>query len=146
MKYTFKILGLSILIISCTNPSAKKLEELKAEVFQTELNFAEMANRQGLQAAFLHFAADNAVLSRNNKVIHGKSAIKEYFESQTLKNVNLQWKPDFIDVSKSGDMAYTYGKYTMSAISPEGDSINAQGIFHTVWKKQKDNSWKFVWD
>lgn len=146
MKFTFNILGLSILIISCTNPSSKKLGELKAEVFQTELNFAEMANSQGVQAAFLHFASETAVLSRNNKVIQGKSAIKDYFESQTLKNVKLQWKPDFIEVAKSGDLAYTYGKYTMSAISPEGDSINAQGIFHTVWKRQKDKSWKFVWD
>jgi len=43
-------------------------------------------------------------------------------------------------------MAYTYGKYTMTIIDSAGESKVSNGIFHTVWKKQKDGSWKFVWD
>ena len=24
--------------------------------------------------------------------------------------------------------------------------VEYKGIFHTVWKRQSDNSWKYVWD
>jgi ketosteroid isomerase-like protein len=27
-----------------------------------------------------------------------------------------------------------------------GNKKDFKGIFHTVWKKQKDGSWKYVWD
>lgn len=60
--------------------------------------------------------------------------------------MSLQWDADFVDVSKSGELAYTYGKYTFTAIDSTGKTIDDKGIFHTVWKKQKDGKWKFVWD
>ena len=51
-----------------------------------------------------------------------------------------------MDVSESGDLAYTYGKYTFSAFDSNAKKIEAKGIFHTVWKRQEDGSWKFVYD
>jgi ketosteroid isomerase-like protein len=58
----------------------------------------------------------------------------------------VTWKPDFVDVSKDGEMAYTYGKFTWTFIDSLGNKNNFKGLFHTVWKKQKDGSWKYVWD
>jgi len=43
-------------------------------------------------------------------------------------------------------MGYTYGKYIWSSTDPAGKPITFNGIFHTVWKKQPDGSWKYVWD
>ena len=63
-----------------------------------------------------------------------------------MENIKLEWKPDYIDVSISGDLGYTYGKFTFSAIDTTGKLIESEGIFHTVWKKQEDGSWKYVWD
>jgi len=63
-----------------------------------------------------------------------------------MQNIKLDWTPDFVDVSESEDMAYSYGGYSFSALSSKGDTINSSGIFHTVWKKQLDGSWKYVWD
>jgi ketosteroid isomerase-like protein len=94
----------------------------------------------------LAFADDDAVLNRNNNLVKGKEAIKAYFENETLKDVTLDWKPDFIDVSIAGDISYTYGKYTFSGIDQNGEKISSEGNFHTIWKRQKDGSWKYVWD
>ena len=58
----------------------------------------------------------------------------------------LVWKPDYVDVSESGDLAYTYGKYTFTSRDSTGRKVVSKGIFHTVWKRQEDGSWKFVWD
>ena len=59
---------------------------------------------------------------------------------------SLVWEPDFIDVSVAGDLAYTYGKFTYTSITESGDTLTSKGIFHTVWKRQEDGSWKYVWD
>ncbi len=44
-----------------------------------------------MKDAFLYYAADDAVLYRNGKVIKGKEEIEEYFNQQTLKKITLQW-------------------------------------------------------
>ncbi len=122
------------------------MDNYKAEIMQTEKDFAIMAKEEGLQAAFLFYAAEDAVINRNDSVLKGKEAIRVYYEKQSLKDVQLDWKPDYIEVSLSGDLAYTYGKYTFSAMDEQGEIIKSEGIFHTVWKRQADGSWKFVWD
>lgn len=142
---TYSLLFLFVLD-SCASDKNKTMENYKAEIIQVENDFAKMAKEEGVQKAFLYFAADNAVLNRNNTIIEGKAAIKEHFEKQTLKNVQLNWAPDFVEVALSGDIAYTYGHYTFSAINDNGEIVKDEGIFHTVWKKQADGRWKFVWD
>ncbi|MCP4123829.1 MAG: nuclear transport factor 2 family protein [Bacteroidetes bacterium] len=123
-----------------------RITDYAEEILQMETDFASMAADSGLMHAFLQYAADDAVIMRSNKIYKGKSAIQAYFEAQTLKNIQLQWKPDHIDVSESGDMAFTYGNFTFSATTPEGEEVRSEGIFHTVWKRQADGNWKFVYD
>jgi len=138
-----------IFLYSCTmKTSEDTIEKCKKEIVKTEQNFARMVKNDGVSAAFLAYADKNAVLMRNNILINGKKNIRLYFENQSEENttINLSWKPDFIEVSKSGDLGYTYGKYKHSFINSKGDTINTKGFFHTIWKKQADETWKFVWD
>jgi len=122
------------------------IEAYKEEILNAEEAFAAMSDEKGTMEAFLHFAADDAVLLRGNSIVGGKDQIKEYFMCQTLRGVKLDWKPDFIDASTSGDLGYTYGRFTFSAVDSTGNIIESTGIFHTVWKRQADGSWKYVWD
>jgi ketosteroid isomerase-like protein len=146
-KLLIIIMFLSLLISSCSeNEKDDQVKKWKQEIENTELEFADMASKEGLQKAFLSYAADDAVLNRNNTILKGKEAIKDYFENQTLSDVKLVWAPDFIEVSRSGDLGYTYGKFNFSAIDTTGNKIEAQGIFHSVWKRQADGNWRFVWD
>lgn len=143
--YKTLVFLLAFLAFAC-HESKKSHEHLIEEIRSAEKAFNDMAADRGVKAAFLEFAAEDAVISRNGKVIEGKAAIAEYFENQTLTNVQLQWEPSFIDVAEAGDMAYTYGPYTFQATDTTGQQITSQGYFHTVWKRQKDGSWKYVWD
>lgn len=36
--------------------------------------------------------------------------------------------------------------YTYSVTDSTGETKSSSGIFHTVWKRQADGTWKFVWD
>lgn len=123
------------------------VEQWKKEIIETEQNFANMAKKDGIKKAFLHFAAEDAVLLRAKKLVEGKDAIDDFFGvPNESEQETLEWRPDFVDVAASGDLGYTYGKFNYSAIDSTGNKIESTGIFHTVWKKQSDGKWKFVWD
>ena len=145
MKKTFQLLAILILLItSCKTEIPKEhIEKWKEEIRQAEQDFAQMAKEKGIHDAFIHFAAEDAVLKRG-KLIIGKTAIDKYLENSTSKK--LSWSPDFVDVSSSGDFGYTYGSYVFKYSDSIGNPLEDKGIFHTVWKRQEDGSWKFVWD
>ena len=136
----FLIIPLAILI-SCNAPNDK--EKSKAEIIQAEKDFAQAAKEKGIANAFYAFADDSAVIRRGPNVIKGKESIKAFYDKQPQQG-ELQWSPDFADVS--GDLGYTYGKFIFSSKDSTGKVNEVKGYFHTVWKKQKDGSWKFVWD
>lgn len=148
LKKSIQWLFVIIIFISGCNIKTEenRLGLLRNEVLKVEKNFAELVKTEGVAKAFLSYAADSAVLSKDNNLIKGKDAIRSYFESQTMQDVKLEWTPDFVDVSLTGDMAYTYGHYKFSAVDSEGNNVLSEGVFHTVWKRQKDGSWKYVWD
>ena len=58
-----------------------------------------MTMREGIEPAFLTFAAEGAVLKRGNNLVNGLDAIKEYFNRQNAGNIQLEWLLDFVDVS-----------------------------------------------
>ena len=120
------------------------VEKWKQEILITEQSFAKMVKEEGIRQAFITYAAEDAVLMRNNELVIGKTNISLHYEDQTSKG--LVWTPDFIDVALSGDLGYTYGHYTFSYTAPDGNAVESQGVFHTVWKRQPDGKWLFVWD
>lgn len=122
------------------------LESEKAHINKTESDFAAAVRSQGIKDAFLQFADDSAVLKREKEVIKGKQDIARWFDSLTYRDVTLSWAPDFTDVSLDGTLGYTYGRFEFNAVDTSGKPVSTTGIFHTVWKKQEDGSWKYVFD
>ncbi|NEW83171.1 MAG: DUF4440 domain-containing protein [Mariniphaga sp.] len=143
-------LGLIVLggaINSCNiSPNPSSPEKLKSELFAVEKEFCAMAQSEGVQKAFVHFAADSAVVLRKSQLLKGKEAIRIQYASFPQKGSKLEWAPDFADVAASGDLGYTYGKYTLTSTDSVGFTTRNEGIFHTVWKRQPDGQWRFVWD
>lgn len=142
---TFLPLFFPLLLLSCA-PNSPDPEALRQEIREAEAAFAQMARDSGVPAAFLHFAAEEAVLNRNDRLIRGREEMEAYFNASTLQDVSLEWQPEFVDVSASGDLAYTWGPYTFSARDSSGRPLTADGIFHTVWKRQANGEWRFVYD
>ena len=146
MKASTSVTILILLILSSCQQKANTsdVEKWKQEIIQAELDFTQMAQEKGIHDAFVAFCADGAAIKRNGKLISGKDNIDSHLLENNAKT--LIWAPDFVDVSQSGDLGYTYGKFTFSYVDESGDSLQNEGIFHTVWKRQKDGKWKFVWD
>jgi ketosteroid isomerase-like protein len=146
MKKHFRFLLAVCIISPCLVFAQNKDAQSKAkeDIMAAETAFCSMAKEKGVEAAFLAYAADDAVIIRTTKTYKGKEGIKKYYDRQD-KNDQLTWKPSFVSASESGDMGYTYGEYDFSGVRA-GSTLTDHGIFHTVWKKQKDGSWKFVLD
>ena len=133
-------LVLSLIIVSCKTDNGRDRED----IVSTEREFAIMAGEAGVAEAFYHFAADSAVILRGGKLIRGREAIRDYYNQNLKPGTKLLWAPDYADVS--GDLGYTYGRYTHQVPDSTGNIIESHGMFHTVWKRQPDGAWRFVWD
>ena len=150
MKKTKHYILIGILFFySCTTKIKEDArEKWKNEIVETELAFAELAEKESIPLAFLTYAAEDAAIMRNDSLIIGIESLKKHFQIPKSKanKASLTWKPDFVDVALSGDLGYTYGKFTYTKIDSIGNEIVSTGIFHTVWKRQADGKWRFVWD
>ena len=129
-----------------TETNKDEMEVWKSEVRAVEKAFNDMAQKEGLTKAFEHFAAEDGVIRRSKKIIKGKNAIAEWYKNDVQPGDSLTWIPTFVDVSSSGDMAFTYGDFVFTYLDSLGNKKENRGIFHTVWKRQKDGSWKYAWD
>lgn len=138
------------LMVACSdghsheNPDA---ETIKQQIVQAERDFEKMAGEKSIAEAFWQYADSNAVIKRDNdSLIKGKDNIRHYYSADFYKTASVKWAPDFVDVSPDGNMGWTYGKYTWQAKDSSGKTTEYKGVFHTVWKRQHDGTWKYVWD
>ncbi len=123
--------------------SAALIEEIR----KVEKQFENDLNSRGVDFAFEKYAAPDAVIKRqNDTLIYGPKAIKQYYSTEFYRSAKAFWAPDLISVSEDGTMAYTYGRYRWTFPARPGEVGEYRGVFHTVWKRQPDGTWKYVWD
>lgn len=143
MKYLIPVLLLTLAVSCGTKPRDKAIEEIS----KLELEFCKMSMDSGIAKAFVAYADSNATIKRGDSLIIGLRNVKEYYKKRIPRdNEKLLWLPDYVDASQSGDMGYTYGKYRFAYTDSVGNNVELAGVFHTVWKKNKQGEWKFVWD
>lgn len=152
MKHFFSIVLLSSILICSCGPGSDPKEkvgkaELEDQILEVEQAFYKECKEKGLAQAFVSFADTNAVLHRNGKLYKGKEQIAAFFADQDIpEGAKLSWAPSHVHVAEAGDLAYTYGKFVYSYPNDSGTIQSNDGYFQTVWKRQEDGSWKYVWD
>jgi ketosteroid isomerase-like protein len=146
-KHAKILFSFLVLLIGCNTPETNDdIGKWKAEIIQVEQDFNNLAQKIGLADAFYKYAANDGVIRKSGKLVEGKVAIQEWIKNDVRPNETLTWKPTFVDVSRSGDLAYTYGDATFTFIDSLGNKKEKTSVYHTVWKRQGDDTWKFVWD
>lgn len=103
-------------------------------VVAAEIAFARMAKEQGQWTAFREFAAPGAMLHGRNGGVPAQQLLAELADPEEA----VQWAPRTIVMSCDGALAVSLGRYQ----DPEG----LVGNFVTVWERQSDNAYKWVYD
>ena len=111
-----------------------------------DVEFSNDATKYGTGAAFGRYAAADAqIFSGPGEFISGPHAISESFGSPTEKN-SLVWHPVHGEVAASGDLGFTVGNAVFTGVREDGAKVESFSKYLTVWKKQRDGSWRYVVD
>lgn len=117
----------------------------KSDIIAADKAFSAMSVKAGPRAAFReYFGSDGKLLNVDRT---GKDGVSELFV-QYPPTATLSWEPSFAEVSSSGDLGYTWGRYTL--VIPSGrkgiDPLVQVGNYVTVWKHMAIGGWKVVLD
>lgn len=145
MRYIYWIISLCLLFwASCTTKEAEVADP--QVIIDTDHAFSDMSEAEGVTKAFLHYADSSAVIFRNGlSPLQGYSAIAESY-SNINQEATLTWRAEHGDIAASGELGYTWGQYFLTLPDSTGNSISQTGYYMSVWKKQPDGNWKFVFD
>lgn len=58
----------------------------------------------------------------------------------------IRWRPQFIEVLDSGDLALSRGPYHVIAKTDSGEKTESWGIYNSVWQRDEDGQWRIVFD
>jgi ketosteroid isomerase-like protein len=151
MKSILPILVVALLVASVVVPashhavaaapkaSAEMLKRLEGE-------FMKAAGEKGSQGYMSYYADDAVEVPNGGPLIQGKVEIAKGMGFLDDKNNRLLWTPVGADISASGDLGYTYGTFEFHSRDKDGKPTVDHGKYTSIWKLQKDGSWKVVLD
>ena len=93
-----------------------------------------------------YYADDSIELPNGGPIIQGKTNIAKGMDFLDHKNNRLVWTPVGADISASRDLGYRYGTFEFHSKSKDGKPVIEYGKYTSIWKQQKDGSWKVVLD
>jgi ketosteroid isomerase-like protein len=108
-----------------------------------EADFAKAVAKGGHDAFVSYFAEDGVELEDGGG-IKTKDDMRK--EGAWPPDLSLTWAPIKAEMAASGDMGYTYGNYQLKSKDKDGRLVTRYGKYASIWKKQKDGSWKVVLD
>lgn len=114
-------------------------DALRAMV-EAEKKFYETGQEKGTRAAFLEFLAEDGIIFRPGP-LNGR----ESWTKRTETGFDLVWEPTFAAIARSADFGYDTGPAKWRANKQEA-KFSGYGHFISIWKKQKDGSWKVALD
>jgi ketosteroid isomerase-like protein len=118
------------------------LKRARQSLVRQDLEFSNAALTFGFLKAFQTYAAGEVRLFRekSNPFIGKQAAILALTNRKEL----LAWQATGEDVSRSGDLGYTYGSYSANS-NDATKKLVERGNYLRIWKKQ-NGVWKVVLD
>jgi len=144
MKYLFLIVMCFALLFGCEQPEAVDREAEGEKIMAASREWAKSEKAED----YLKFWTEDAlVMSPGQPTYRGHGEISEMLrESESIPGFQVDWEPQEVYVSESGDLAYLIEKSAFSMDDSTGNKLTEYHKAVTIWKKQEDGSWKCVVD
>lgn len=101
-------------------------------VIAAELAFARLAHEKGQWSAFAATAASDAVMFTPRMVL-----AQDWLRGRPNPAVAVKWQPHAVSSSCDGSLVVSQGAW-------QGPKVT--GYFTTIWRRQKNGSYKWVYD
>ncbi len=125
---------------------ASSAEADRAALLAVDTEFSAAAQTVGIGEAFVGYADPEAtMLPPGENAVTGAAGIRGQLAGLP-PGTTLVWKPFKAESAASGDLGYTLGTFEMRSTDADGKPVVRYGKYCSVWKKQKDGSWKWVVD
>jgi ketosteroid isomerase-like protein len=107
-----------------------------------DMQFSSASEVSDAQTAFESYAAPDVRVFRDEQLpFIGKAAGLTALPATTS---TWTWAPAYVDVSRSGDLGYTYGTYRIASKTTASKNVES-GNYFRIWKKQA-GKWLVVAD
>ena len=153
LKYLLLLTPLVALILAMTRcqqapapqvPDTRAADETAIRAADAEMVKA-VATFDAAKAA--SFYTDDVIgLCADAPVVQGKENKQKEFEAFLKDKPELSWAPVKVEVARSGDLAYEWGRGKVSMKDKKGKVTETTVKYVSVWKTQADGSWKITVD
>ena len=138
---------LAVITAGCGEQRKVDLSAEEAAIRRTDADWLAAASARDLNRVLPFWADDATIVTPGMPPIVGKDAIRKYVSGAfATPGFSITWKTEKVEVSQSGDLAYSTGTDRISLNSPDGKSVTEENRGVAIWKKQVDGSWKVVLD
>ncbi len=126
-------------------PDTREADE--RAIREIEVAWSKAAAAKDVEHFMSVYADDASVFEPGSPTATGKDAIRKGLDAMfAAPGMSLSFQTARVAVSRSGDLAYTYGTYAMTMKDAKGKPVNDKGKYVTVYGKQPDGKWKAVAD
>jgi ketosteroid isomerase-like protein len=101
----------------------------------------------GDRAAFAALLAEDTCFSDGGRPLSGRaSVVAAWNELFAPDGPRLTWEPELAELSATGDLGYTAGRYRLQAADAAGRPVVREGRYVTVWRREADGAYRAVAD
>ena len=121
------------------------LADFEQEVRCREIGFSRSVETQDHER-FASFIDQDARFI-GGKVDRGRETIAEAWKVFfTGELPSIKWRPQFIEVLESEDLALSRGPYRIVSRDEQGETVEGWGTYNSVWRLNADGEWRIVFD
>lgn len=137
----------ALIFVGCLTLPGLGQVKLAEAVRTADQDWLKVFAAKNLDKSVAFFDEKGAMLASNAPIADSKEAISKLLTGFfALPDLKISWHVDRADVARSGDLGYTSGAYEMTFKDATGKPLSDKGKYVTVWKKQKDGTWKVLLD
>jgi uncharacterized protein (TIGR02246 family) len=126
-------------------PDTRKTDE--AAIRSASADWSRAAEAKDIDKAVSYYTDDAVVFVDKGELLKGKDSIRTSWRQLLAPSApRLTFSTTFVEIARSGDLAYEYGTYNLATAGKKGKTNDEKGKYVVVWKKQSNGSWKAAVD
>ncbi len=128
-----------------TAPDTRAADE--AAIRAVDADWAKAVEAKDVQQGISAYADDATLLAPGEAAATGKEEIQKTWSAMAgAPGFALTFAPTKVTVSRSGDLAYEIGEYSLTMNDKKGKPQTTKAKYVVVWGKQPDGKWKVLVD